>query len=313
MRTRLVAAFVMVALVSALAASWFHTLIQSYNLPDWLHDVVAGPPWLQNLVHTLPGQPAPHLVRHTALAFLAAEAGLLLALIAAVAVAASRPVVLPVRRLAHAARRMSRGDLSVRIEPRGRDEVAQLVVSFNRMAAALEGKVSELERMEARARQFAGDVSHELRTPLTAMTAVAGILHEDPGLTGDGNGQLAARRRRRSVADGAGARPRRRAAPGRDPAPVRPVSTRPTPPAPVPRAAASAWPSPGKTPACTAAGSTRPTTPTAAPCSPSACRPRRRFQVAKRSWAWSRPGCDGLRPLEVRFLQAGLHGAAAFP
>jgi two-component system sensor histidine kinase MtrB len=39
--------------------------------------------------------------------------------------------------------------------------------------------------MEARARQFVGDVSHELRTPLTAMTAVVGILHEHPGLTGD--------------------------------------------------------------------------------------------------------------------------------
>src|SRR5947207_13506435 len=53
------------------------------------------------------------------------------------------------------------------------------------MAAALEDKVGELERMEARARQFAGDVSHELRTPLTAMTAVTDILHEHTGLAGD--------------------------------------------------------------------------------------------------------------------------------
>jgi two-component system sensor histidine kinase MtrB len=80
---------------------------------------------------------------------------------------------------------MSGGDLSVRIEPRGRDELAQLVTSFNGMASALEEKVGELEGMEARARRFAGDVSHELRTPLTAMTAVVDILHEHPGLTGD--------------------------------------------------------------------------------------------------------------------------------
>jgi two-component system sensor histidine kinase MtrB len=53
------------------------------------------------------------------------------------------------------------------------------------MASALDDKVGELRRMEARARQFAGDVSHELRTPLTAMTAVADILDEHPGLTGD--------------------------------------------------------------------------------------------------------------------------------
>ena len=185
MRTRLVIAFIVVALVSALASSWFHTLIGSYHLAAWLDDVIFGPPWLQSLVHTTAGQSAPHPLRHTALVFFGAEAGLLLAMIITVAIAASRPVLLPVRRLARAAQRMSGGDLSVRIQPRGRDELAQLVTSFNGMASALENKVGALEQMEARARRFAGDVSHELRTPLTAMTAVVGILHEDPGLTGD--------------------------------------------------------------------------------------------------------------------------------
>jgi two-component system sensor histidine kinase MtrB len=184
-RTRLVIAFIVVALVSALASSWFHTLIGSYHLAAWLDGVIFGPPWLQSLVHTTRGQAAPHPVRHTALVFFGVEAGLLLAMIITVAIAASRPVLLPVRRLARAAQRMSGGDLSVRIQPRGRDELAQLVTSFNGMASALENKVGALEQMEARARQFAGNVSHELRTPLTAMTAVVGILHEDPGLTGD--------------------------------------------------------------------------------------------------------------------------------
>jgi two-component system sensor histidine kinase MtrB len=111
--------------------------------------------------------------------------GLLLALMTGVAVAASRRVLQPVRRLAQAAQRMSDGDLSVRIQPRGRDELAWLVTSFNDMAAALEDKVAELQRMEARARRFASDVSHELRTPLTAMTAVTDVLGENQGLTGD--------------------------------------------------------------------------------------------------------------------------------
>ena len=185
MRTRLVIAFIAVALLSAVASSWFHTLIDAYRLPAWLEDVVRGPGWLQGLVHTLPGQPAPHPVRHTALLFFGVTAGLLLTVITIIAIVASRPVLLPVRRLARAAQRMSRGDLSVRIQPRGRDELGQLVTSFNGMASALEEKVGRLERMEARARQFAGDVSHELRTPLTAMTAVTDILHEYPGLTGD--------------------------------------------------------------------------------------------------------------------------------
>jgi two-component system sensor histidine kinase MtrB len=147
--------------------------------------VIFGPGWLQGLVHTDPGQPAPHPVPHTALIVFGAEAGVLLAMITTAVIAASRRVVLPVRRLAYAATRMSGGDLSVRIQPRGRDELAQLVTSFNGMASALEDKVGELQGMEARARRFAGDVSHELRTPLTAMTAVVGILHEHPGLTGD--------------------------------------------------------------------------------------------------------------------------------
>jgi two-component system, OmpR family, sensor histidine kinase MtrB len=184
-RTRLIVAFIVVALLAAVASSWFHTLIEAYHVTAWLRDVVIGPPWLQKLVHTLPGQPAPHPLPHTALLFFGTAAGLLLAIIAAGAVAATRPVLLPVRRLARAAQRMSGGDLSVRIQPKGRDELAELVTSFNAMASALEAKVAELERMEARARQFAGDVSHELRTPLTAMTAVTDILHEHPGLTGD--------------------------------------------------------------------------------------------------------------------------------
>ena len=185
MRTRLVIAFIVVALLSALASSWFHTLIEHYRLAGWLDDVILGPGWLRSLLSAGPRQSPPHLVRHTALVFFGVEAGLLLAMIATAAFAASRRVLLPVRRLAHAATRMSGGDLSVRIPPQGRDELAQLVISFNEMASVLEDKVGELQRMEARARQFAGDVSHELRTPLTAMTAVTDILYEHPGLAGD--------------------------------------------------------------------------------------------------------------------------------
>ncbi len=59
MRTRLVIAFIVVALVSALAASWFHTLIGAYRLPAWLDAVILGPGWLQSLVHTIPGSQHP--------------------------------------------------------------------------------------------------------------------------------------------------------------------------------------------------------------------------------------------------------------
>jgi two-component system sensor histidine kinase MtrB len=181
---RLIVAFIVVALVAALAAQ----LVINLLLPLFprLNELTILRPgtlsflYKRNLRHHGGPQATPVLVLVLCLAVL-----VLLAVITAVAFAASRPVLQPVRRLARAAQRMSGGDLSVRIQPRGRDELAQLVTSFNEMASALEDKVGDLEQMEARARQFAGDVSHELRTPLTAMTAVADILHEHAGLTGD--------------------------------------------------------------------------------------------------------------------------------
>ena len=189
MRTRLIVAFIVVALLAALAALWFDNLIVPfYGWPSWLPDWVTGPAPLMHLLYKrTPHHPGtmPHPGPVAVIFFFLASIGLLLALITGVAVAASRRVLQPVRRLAQAAQRMSRGDLSVRIEPQGRDELAWLVTSFNEMAAALEDKVGELQRMEARARQFAGDVSHELRTPLTAMTAVTDVLGENAGLTGD--------------------------------------------------------------------------------------------------------------------------------
>jgi two-component system, OmpR family, sensor histidine kinase MtrB len=181
---RLILAFIVVALVAALAFQLAINLL--VPLFPRLNDVAFLPPGTLSFLYqrSLPQgggpQVTPFLVVVLGLAALS-----LLAVITAMAFAASRPVLQPVRRLARAAQRMSGGDLSVRIQPRGRDEVAQLVTSFNEMAAALEGKVGDLEQLEARARQFAGDVSHELRTPLTAMTAVVDILHEHPGLTGD--------------------------------------------------------------------------------------------------------------------------------
>jgi two-component system, OmpR family, sensor histidine kinase MtrB len=189
MRLRLIVAFIVVALLSALASAWFANVIVPYY-PS-LSFAINGPAALDHLLFK-PIAHHPGILGHgrvpgrsEVLAYCLTAAGLLVALIAAVVYTASRRVLLPVRRLAQAAQRMSGGDLSVRIQPRGRDELARLVTSFNAMAAALEDKVGELQRMEAHARQFAGDVSHEMRTPLTAMTAVADILHEHPGLTGD--------------------------------------------------------------------------------------------------------------------------------
>jgi two-component system sensor histidine kinase MtrB len=100
----------------------------------------------------------------------------LLAISVGAGLLAAKRVLRPVRTLAAAAERVAAGDLDVRLEPSGDDELAQLATTFNGMTANLGQSVEELRRLEARARRFASDVSHELRTPLAAMTAVTDVL-----------------------------------------------------------------------------------------------------------------------------------------
>jgi two-component system sensor histidine kinase MtrB len=190
-RTRLIVAFIVVVMLAAIPEAWLISLI--FRWYPSLAKLAAIPGPLNRLLveHRLAFPPGGGggraFSRPDSLAvvvFFLVVGALLLAVITGLAFAATRRVLSPVGRLAQAAQAMSGGDLTVRLEPRGRDELARLVATFNTMAAALAGKIAQLERMEARARQFAGDVSHELRTPLTAMTAVADILHDQPAITG---------------------------------------------------------------------------------------------------------------------------------
>ncbi|POX42616.1 two-component sensor histidine kinase [Streptomyces sp. Ru73] len=111
----------------------------------------------------------------------AAQRGALpvLALALVPALLAARGVLRPVRKLRQAAGRIAEGKLDTRLEVKGEDELAELSLTFNDMAAHLEENVAELRRLESNSRRFAADVSHELRTPLAAMTAVTDVLDED--------------------------------------------------------------------------------------------------------------------------------------
>ncbi len=101
-------------------------------------------------------------------------------LLAAIASLVTRRVVVPVRHAAKAAQRLSAGHLGERMEVLGVDDLAALATSFNRMAASLEGKLSELEELSHVQRQFVSDVSHELRTPLSTIKMAADLLFELP-------------------------------------------------------------------------------------------------------------------------------------
>ncbi|MFM9279506.1 sensor histidine kinase [Paenibacillus jiagnxiensis] len=85
---------------------------------------------------------------------------LLLALIIGVYFAKriSRPLV----RMKQAAERISRGSLDVRISTEGRDEIAELGASLNRLS-------EQLQRQQLLRMSMSQDIAHELRTPLTTL------------------------------------------------------------------------------------------------------------------------------------------------
>lgn len=108
---------------------------------------------------------------------LAAGMSSLAAVLASIVI--SRGIARPVSRMMAASRRIAEGHYSERVHVSGGDELAELGLHFNDMAA-------QLEQVEQRRRELIGDVAHELRTPLTAIKGsmeglIDGILPATPG------------------------------------------------------------------------------------------------------------------------------------
>jgi signal transduction histidine kinase len=100
-------------------------------------------------------------MRLASLAFLALAAGLALSL--------SRRISGPIRDLTQATRRIAGGDLRTRVATVSRDELKNLVDSFNQMASDLERQRRDLERSNRLAAwaEMARQVAHEVKNPLT--------------------------------------------------------------------------------------------------------------------------------------------------
>ena len=73
-----------------------------------------------------------------------------------------RTITRPIGELSAGISRMSRGDLSSRVEVRGKNEFAQLASAFNSMC-------ERLEKLDMSRNQFVSNASHELKTPLSTM------------------------------------------------------------------------------------------------------------------------------------------------
>jgi signal transduction histidine kinase len=76
----------------------------------------------------------------------------------------ARGMTSPLRAMARAAEAMARGEHGQRVSASSRDEVGQLAVAFNTMAA-------ELETLDRARRDLVADAAHELRTPIAALRA----------------------------------------------------------------------------------------------------------------------------------------------
>ena len=99
---------------------------------------------------------------------------LLLGLVAAAIGAAvlARRLARPLQQAASAAHALAAGDRSIRVEPSGSSETAEVALALNALATALTAS-------EGRQREFLLSVSHELRTPLTGIKGFAEALADD--------------------------------------------------------------------------------------------------------------------------------------
>ena len=88
----------------------------------------------------------------------------------------ARRTLRPIAKAGAAAIALAEGMLDTRLPIDRRDEFGVWAASFNRMAAALEEKIGELETAAERERRFTSDVAHELRTPLSALVTSTEML-----------------------------------------------------------------------------------------------------------------------------------------
>lgn len=81
----------------------------------------------------------------------------------------TRSVMRPLTQAAFAAEEIAGGNRTARLTPDGDADMDRLVLSFNRMVDALQGRIERDAR-------FASDVSHELRSPLMTLASAMAVL-----------------------------------------------------------------------------------------------------------------------------------------
>ena len=87
-----------------------------------------------------------------------------------------RRLIAPIQDAARVAEELTAGNLDLRMDFHGEDEIASLGYSFNEMAVSLQQQISRLENLSKLQQRFVSDVSHELRTPLTTIRMASQVI-----------------------------------------------------------------------------------------------------------------------------------------
>ncbi|TYA12381.1 HAMP domain-containing protein [Paenibacillus faecis] len=81
-------------------------------------------------------------------------------------------LILPLRKMTEATKRMARGDFSTNLKVRRKDELGVLVKNFDEMR-------QQLQQMEQMRQDFVSNVSHEIQSPLTSIRGFAKALKDE--------------------------------------------------------------------------------------------------------------------------------------
>lgn len=98
-----------------------------------------------------------------------------------VAVPIARLITRPITALVEANRRLAQGDMTVRVQPYGSGELAELGHSFNKLAETLNSTQQELLHKERLASmgQLAAGVAHEINNPLGTILLFSDMLYKE--------------------------------------------------------------------------------------------------------------------------------------
>lgn len=101
-----------------------------------------------------------------------------LVFVALIVAVCTKILIRPITELNKAAQNISAGNYNERVKIMTNDEVGNLALQFNLMAAEVEGKIQQLEEEAYRQQRFIDNLTHELRTPLTSIIGYAELLQK---------------------------------------------------------------------------------------------------------------------------------------